>query len=119
MNMTKKLIKLVIGWLFLIFGILGLFLPILQGILFITVGLVILAEESAFVRKHLQPLERKYPKQFEKVYAFRNAVYHKAHLFTQRIAAKVHEFRTSLSQKFRAIFRREKSAPPPENEPKP
>jgi len=110
--MTKKLVKLIVGWTFLILGILGLFLPILQGVLFTAVGLVILAEESKFVKKLLQPLERKYPKQFEKVHEFQNSVYRKVHALIQRVATVVPEFRSSLSRKFHALFHRKKSATP-------
>ena len=110
--MTKKLVKLIVGWTFLILGILGFFLPILQGFLFTAVGLVILAEESKFVKKLLQPLERKYPKQFEKVHAFRNSVYRKVQALIQRVAGLGHEFRSSFSRKFRALFHRKKSATP-------
>jgi uncharacterized membrane protein YbaN (DUF454 family) len=73
----KRIIKVSIGWFFLILGFIGCFLPILQGFLFIAVGLLILAEESKFIKKLLHPLERKYPEQFKKVHAFRQSLYRK------------------------------------------
>lgn len=41
--MINKTFKLVLGWTLLVLGILGLLLPILQGILMIVGGLVILS----------------------------------------------------------------------------
>ena len=41
----KRIALLALGWLFVIFGIAGLFLPLLQGVLFLLIGLLILAKE--------------------------------------------------------------------------
>ena len=41
MDSIKKVGLLIIGWFFIALGILGLFLPFLQGILFILIGLAI------------------------------------------------------------------------------
>ena len=41
----KRIAVIVIGWVFLLLGIAGLFLPILQGVLFILIGLMILSTE--------------------------------------------------------------------------
>ena len=41
----KRLTVIAIGWLFIGFGIAGLFLPVLRGIVFLLVGLVILSSE--------------------------------------------------------------------------
>ncbi len=41
---------LITGIVFLILGLIGLFLPILQGILFIVIGLMCLSKSSAAVR---------------------------------------------------------------------
>lgn len=70
----KRITKVVIGWFFLVLGVIGCFLPILQGILFMTVGLFFLAEESPLLQKHLKRYEQKYPEQFQKIHAFRDAV---------------------------------------------
>ncbi len=56
-----------LGWAFVVLGIAGLFLPILQGILFLAVGGAILAGESARARLLLRRLRKRYP-------AFGNAV---------------------------------------------
>ncbi|MHA1569245.1 MAG: PGPGW domain-containing protein [Alphaproteobacteria bacterium] len=56
-----KLILLVLGWGFVALGILGLFLPVLQGILFLAVGMILLAQVSPRARLLRQRLRRRYP----------------------------------------------------------
>ena len=57
-----KLILLILGWIFIVLGVLGLFLPILQGILFLLIGLVLLAQVSPRVRLLRIKLRQRYPK---------------------------------------------------------
>lgn len=66
MNQFKKIGLLIIGWVFIGLGILGLFLPILQGILFIIIGLAILSSRSARVRLSLKKLGKRYPHLYER-----------------------------------------------------
>jgi len=61
MNQFKKTAIVIIGWIFIGLGILGLFLPILQGIFFIMIGLAILSSRSEKVRFFLKHLEERYP----------------------------------------------------------
>jgi hypothetical protein len=44
-----------------------LFLPVLQGILFIILGLILLAPESKLIQKGLEKLKERYPDIFLKV----------------------------------------------------
>lgn len=62
----KRFIRLVFGIFCLILGVIGLFLPILQGIIFIVIGLLVLAPESKRIRQLLARLRMKYPGVFEK-----------------------------------------------------
>jgi uncharacterized membrane protein YbaN (DUF454 family) len=71
MNEFKKIGLLIIGWFFIGLGILGLFLPILQGILFIMIGLAILSSRSKTIRRFLKYLEKRYPQQYHWVVAWR------------------------------------------------
>jgi uncharacterized membrane protein YbaN (DUF454 family) len=71
MNKFKKIGLLIIGWIFIGLGILGLFLPILQGLLFIMIGLAILSSRSKTIRRFLKYLERRYPHQYHRVVAWR------------------------------------------------
>lgn len=50
-----------IGWGFLLLGIAGLFLPVLQGILFIAVGLIILSRVHPWARAFTVRLRRRFP----------------------------------------------------------
>ena len=52
---------LAVGWGFLVLGIAGLFLPVLQGILFITVGLIILTQVHPWARAFVVRLRRRFP----------------------------------------------------------
>lgn len=61
-------------------GIAGLFLPILQGILFLAIGIVLLARESIWIRRQLVRLRRRYPETAARF----AAVSHKAHAFIDR-----------------------------------
>ena len=44
---TKKIIKYITGWSLIILGIIGLFVPFLQGIAMILAGLVVLENKYA------------------------------------------------------------------------
>lgn len=59
---VKRKLYLVAGTFFVILGVLGLFLPILQGVLFLLVGLVLLSKGSSRVRAMKQRFKRRYPK---------------------------------------------------------
>jgi uncharacterized membrane protein YbaN (DUF454 family) len=58
----KRLLILIVGWFFIFLGILGLFLPILQGILFLAIGSYMLSLESPWVRRKMLQMQRRYPK---------------------------------------------------------
>jgi len=45
------LIRIAAGWLLLIGGVIGLFLPFLQGVLMIVIGLSLLAPELPWARR--------------------------------------------------------------------
>lgn len=59
---VKKLVLLLLGWGFLVLGVVGLFLPVLQGVLFLLVGLVILSSEYVWAHELLQKIRRRFPK---------------------------------------------------------
>ena len=56
----KRIIEIVIGILFIILGIIGLFLPFLQGILFILIGIALITHKS--FKKIVLSLRKKYKK---------------------------------------------------------
>ncbi len=59
---TKRILILIVGWAFIALGILGLFLPILQGVLFLLVGLIILSSEYVWAHRLLAKLRERFPK---------------------------------------------------------
>lgn len=58
----RRLVLSVVGWFFIALGVLGLFLPILQGILFLAVGVVLLSLVSPRIRLLRIKLGRRHPK---------------------------------------------------------
>jgi len=74
MNKFKKIGILTIGWFFIGLGIIGLFLPILQGILFIMIGLAILSSRSERVKLFLGYLEKRYPQYHERILIWREKI---------------------------------------------
>jgi uncharacterized membrane protein YbaN (DUF454 family) len=59
---TKRILLLIAGWGFILLGILGLFLPFLQGVLFLLVGLIILSSEYVWAHRLLARLRERFPK---------------------------------------------------------
>jgi uncharacterized protein len=59
---ARRLLAFITGWSFILLGIAGLFLPFLQGVLFILVGLIILSSQYAWARLLLRKLRARFPK---------------------------------------------------------
>lgn len=59
---TKRILIFLAGWSFILFGIVGVILPVLHGTMFIVLGLVILSSEYAWARLLLSRLRRRFPK---------------------------------------------------------
>ena len=58
----SRIVTLVLGYTFLLLGILGLFLPFLQGFLFIAVGLILLSRHASWARSALDWIKRRHPR---------------------------------------------------------
>jgi uncharacterized membrane protein YbaN (DUF454 family) len=58
----KRWLILAAGWGFIVLGIIGLFLPILQGILFIAVGLILLSKEYAWAGDLIAKARERFPR---------------------------------------------------------
>lgn len=58
----KPILMQALGYAFLVVGVLGLVLPFLQGILFLLIGLIILAEHAPWARRLLERLRKHYPR---------------------------------------------------------
>ena len=58
----KPILMQGLAYLFLVLGVLGLFLPFLQGFLFLFIGLIILARYAAWARRLLDDLRSRHPR---------------------------------------------------------
>jgi uncharacterized membrane protein YbaN (DUF454 family) len=57
----KRWLAIVTGWAFVALGVAGLFLPFLQGVLFLLIGITILSTEYAWARNLLGKLRERFP----------------------------------------------------------
>ena len=57
----RRWAMLATGWFFVVLGVAGLFLPILQGVLFIIIGLLILSSEYVWAHQLLQKMKQRFP----------------------------------------------------------
>ncbi len=60
-KIVKKVIVLLVGWGFVALGVIGLFLPVLQGILFLLIGLLILSTEYVWAHRLVQRVRARFP----------------------------------------------------------
>ena len=58
---VKRAIVLIIGWVLVVLGVIGLFLPLLQGVLLLLLGLYVLSRESRTARRLFERLRQRYP----------------------------------------------------------
>jgi uncharacterized membrane protein YbaN (DUF454 family) len=70
-TVLTRLFKLALAWLLLFLGIVGLFLPILQGLLFIFLGLALLSSQSQWIRNKIEFLQDRFPHQAARLQALR------------------------------------------------
>jgi len=59
--MVKRLSLIAAGWALLLLGAIGLFLPVLPGVLFLLIGLSILSVEYEWARRWVDALRRRFP----------------------------------------------------------
>lgn len=59
--MLKRLALIAAGWLLLILGAAGLFLPVLPGVLFLLIGLSILSVEYDWARRWVAAIRQRFP----------------------------------------------------------
>jgi uncharacterized membrane protein YbaN (DUF454 family) len=78
---VKKTMTYLVGWAFILLGIVGLFLPILQGVLFLMIGLLVLSKESTVAKNLLLRIEKRFPTQYRKM-----------HEFNERLTKRFREF---------------------------
>lgn len=59
---VKRVLVLIVGWAFILVGIAGLFLPVIQGILCLLIGLTILSSEYVWAHHLLRKLRERFPR---------------------------------------------------------
>ena len=59
--MLKRVALIAVGWIFLVLGAAGLFLPVLPGVLFLIIGLSFLSVEYEWARRWISALRRRFP----------------------------------------------------------
>ena len=57
-----RIVMLVLGYGFLVLGVIGLVLPFLQGFLFIFIGLVILSKHAPWAARAVASIKRRFPR---------------------------------------------------------
>ncbi len=65
-----RIALLILGWILILLGIAGLFLPVLQGILLIVAGLWVLSLESKTARRLLERIRHRFPRLDSKLTAW-------------------------------------------------
>ena len=81
---TKKIFLLTLGWTLIFIGFIGLFLPFLQGILFIMIGLVILSKHSKTAQHFLVRLQERHPAPFKVMMEWQQRVSNRYHRWANR-----------------------------------
>ena len=69
MEYRPSLKRKVAGFSLLFLGAIGTVLPVLQGVLFIALGLFVLRDQYAWAHRGMETLRRRWPKQMEGVEA--------------------------------------------------
>ncbi len=59
---VRTILLQAIGYLFLLLGVLGMVLPVLQGFLFLAVGMIILAKTAPWAKRLLDRFRKRHPR---------------------------------------------------------
>jgi uncharacterized membrane protein YbaN (DUF454 family) len=89
----KVILWQALGYGFLVLGALGMFLPILQGFLFLFVGLIILARHAPWAERVLDYLRQRSPR-LDRAIAKAEA---KTHEWRERAEARWHDWRLTAA----------------------
>ena len=101
----KRVAIHVIGWGLILLGILGLVLPILQGFLFLLVGLFVLSSVSPWAERLLHKLRKRFPKTSKKVDEAKS----RARTVQTRLAARFDDAKSKVRRAHAHVFKRKRS----------
>ena len=71
---VMRVVRLVLGWTCLVLGVIGLFVPVLQGILLLLLGMALLSKDSRWARRCLLRLRRRYPGAYDRMHRFKERI---------------------------------------------
>jgi uncharacterized protein len=94
---VKIILWQALGYAFLVLGVLGMFLPILQGFLFLFVGLIILARHAPWAERLLNYLRQR-SRRLDRAIIMAEA---RTHEWRERAEATWHDWRLSTAQQAR------------------
>jgi uncharacterized membrane protein YbaN (DUF454 family) len=57
----ERIVTLMLGWLLVALGVVGLFLPVLQGVLLLLLGFYVLSRESRWAKRKFDQLRARFP----------------------------------------------------------
>ena len=107
-KIVKPILLQALGYFFLVLGVLGMFLPILQGFLFLFVGLIILARHAPWAERLLDYLREKSPrldrgiaKAEARAHQWRHRAERKWHAWRYRVEVKWYEWRIRAASQIR------------------
>lgn len=75
---------LTLGWILILLGIVGLALPVLQGVLLILLGLLVLSRESHWAGRQLARLRRRFPRADARLHEYRERLVRRFPFFGRR-----------------------------------
>jgi uncharacterized membrane protein YbaN (DUF454 family) len=58
----KRILIEVAGWFFIVLGVIGFFVPVLQGLLFVLIGLTLLSTQHDWARRWIIRLRHRFPR---------------------------------------------------------
>jgi uncharacterized membrane protein YbaN (DUF454 family) len=93
----KVILWQALGYAFLVLGVFGIFLPVLQGFLFLLIGMIILARHAPWAERLLGYLRQKSPS-LDRAITKADV---KAHQWHQRAEAKWYEWGVRVAHRVR------------------
>jgi len=69
----RRVLKIVVGWVLILVGVIGALLPIIPGFVFFFLGLALLSGESVWLRRKLEAVKERFPRQMGKVQSLKES----------------------------------------------
>lgn len=66
--------KLTLGWLLVLLGVIGWFLPVVPGTLLFLLGVAVLSAQSEWIRGKIENLKARFPRQAARFHALKESL---------------------------------------------